>query len=118
MENLFTEEELKEEVYKCSKCALCRSVCPPFIETKDETTLARGKCVILNAVFQGKLKITENFIKKLDMCANCNKCQEICPSAINIEKVARSAIYLYYKKHPIQKLFLFKQKNAIRTTKV
>ena len=75
--------DIKEEVYKCSKCALCKSVCPVFLATKNEMYLPRGRFIILNNFFNYNKKLSANFIKDLDKCLNCNLCKDFCPSAID-----------------------------------
>ncbi len=78
---------IKEEVYKCSKCGLCQSVCPIFIATKNEMYLARGRYNILNNHFINKKPLSKKFIKELDMCLNCNACKNFCPSSIDSAKI-------------------------------
>ena len=77
------ESVLKEEIYKCSKCGLCKSVCPVFIATKNEMFLSRGRFIVLNAFYNSSKKITKDFIKNLDVCLNCNACKNFCPSNID-----------------------------------
>ncbi len=86
------ESVIKEEVYKCSKCGLCQSVCPVYLALKNEMFLPRGRFVILNNYFNNSKKLSENFIKNLDVCLNCNLCMKFCPSNIN-----SADIFNYYK---------------------
>jgi len=44
-------EEAKKEIAKCAKCGKCRSVCPVFLETGDETRVARGRISLAEAIF-------------------------------------------------------------------
>lgn len=81
------QEDIKEEIYKCSKCGLCKSVCPIFLATKNETYLARGRFIILNNFFYNKKKLNKNFINNLDFCLNCNLCKNFCPSNIDSTKI-------------------------------
>ncbi len=75
--------EIKEEVYKCSKCGLCQSVCPLYLATKNEMFLPRGRYIVLNNFFNNGKKLTKSFIKNLDICLNCNACKKFCPSNID-----------------------------------
>ncbi len=77
------DAEIKEEVYKCSKCGLCQSVCPIYLATKNEMFLSRGRYIVLNNFFNNGKKITKSFIKNLDICLNCNACKNFCPSNID-----------------------------------
>lgn len=80
-------ESIREEVYKCSKCGLCQSVCPLYIATKNEMYLPRGRYIVLNNLFNNKKKLSKNFIKNLDICLNCNACTDFCPSNIDATKI-------------------------------
>lgn len=77
------DAEIKEEVYKCSKCGLCQSVCPLYLATKNEMFLSRGRYIVLNNFFNNGKKLTKSFIKNLDICLNCNACKNFCPSNID-----------------------------------
>ena len=81
------EINIKEEVYKCSKCGLCQSVCPMFTALKNEMYLPRGRFNILNNYFNNGKQISENFIKEIDICLNCNACKKFCPSSIDSVKI-------------------------------
>ena len=105
MNDIFSENDLKEEVYKCSKCALCKQICPAYERTKNESLLAKGRCVVLCEILSGKIKLKRRFLKTFKECVNCNKCKRYCPSEIDMEKIANSVFVLYYKKHIIQRLF-------------
>ncbi|MBQ3642310.1 (Fe-S)-binding protein [bacterium] len=76
-------EELKDEVYKCSKCGQCRSVCPVFLATKNEMFSPRGRFITLNNYFNNNAKLSKEFINNLDICLNCNLCKSFCPSNID-----------------------------------
>lgn len=80
-------ENIKEEVYKCSKCGLCQSVCPLYLATKNEMYLPRGRYIVLNNFFNNHKKLSRKFIENLDICLNCNKCKDFCPSNIDAEKI-------------------------------
>ena len=78
-------EQIKEEIYKCSKCGLCKSVCPIYLATKNEMYLPRGRFIILNSLFNKKL--SNEFTKNLDICLHCNLCKDFCPSNINSAEI-------------------------------
>ena len=80
-------DKIKEEVYKCSKCGLCQSVCPIYITTKNEIYLPRGRYNILNNFFNSNKSLSKKFIENLDLCFNCNACKRFCPSNINSAKI-------------------------------
>lgn len=79
--------EYKEDIYKCSKCGICQSVCPVYKTTKNECAVSRGKFAILNGVIKNELNLNRNLVKNLDICLNCNICKEYCPSDIDAKKI-------------------------------
>lgn len=106
MNEIYNKNELEEEVYKCSKCALCKQICPPFQRTKNETLLAKGRCIVLNEIFKGNIKLSNHFLKSFRECIGCNKCMPYCPSSINMEKIAKSIFVYYYETHKFKRYIL------------
>ena len=89
--------DIKEEVYKCSKCGLCQSVCPIYLATKNEMYLPRGRYIILNNFFNNQKKLSKKFLKNLDVCLNCNLCKDFCPSNIDMEQIIEKLKNRYCK---------------------
>jgi len=89
-------KDYSEEIYKCTKCGLCQSVCPVFEATGLETAVSRGKFTLLNGILTGKIKFGKNISKYLDLCLGCKACFDFCPSGINAEEIIVSARSLNY----------------------
>lgn len=98
--------DFKEEVYKCSKCGLCQSVCPIYKATLKESAVSRGKFIILNGIIKGDLTLNKNVKKIVDNCLNCNACKNFCPSNIDSREIFTTVKNEYFKKYP----FLFFEK--------
>lgn len=90
-------EEYEEEIYKCSRCGLCQSVCPVFKASLNECAVSRGKFNMLNGVLKGDLKLNQKIKSYLDMCTGCNACKDFCPSKIDARKIFVAAKEEYYK---------------------
>lgn len=88
-------KDIKEEIYKCSKCGLCRSVCPVFLALKNEMFLPRGRFIVLNNSINNSIELHKSFVDKLDVCLNCNLCKDFCPSDINSSKIFTEIKSLY-----------------------
>ena len=58
-------KDYKEIIHKCSKCGLCQSVCPPYLETGNECTVSRGQFIMLRGIINGDLKMNKNINKYL-----------------------------------------------------
>ena len=80
------DEEIKKNISKCARCALCVQNCPIYDIKKDENNTARG--LICKLIGYEKKHLSEKEIKKdLKICLNCSKCQANCPSKVNTSKV-------------------------------
>ncbi|MDD3419822.1 MAG: (Fe-S)-binding protein [Candidatus Gastranaerophilales bacterium] len=84
-------QDYKDEIYTCSRCGLCQSVCPVFLATGKETTVSRGFFSTLMGVVKGHLKFNKKLRKNIDMCLTCNKCNAFCPSGIDASKIITAA---------------------------
>ena len=84
-------KDYTEEVYKCTKCGLCQSVCPVYKATGLETAVSRGKFTLLNGVINGKLKFNKKIAKNLELCLGCKACYDFCPSGISAEEIIAAA---------------------------
>jgi len=82
-------EQLQQEAGKCAKCGKCRSVCPVFIETLDETQVARGRITLAEAAFRGELEYSRRLEELIQSCVKCLRCQTICPSGVDYERILR-----------------------------
>jgi len=70
---------------ECGKCGLCRTICPVFDTNGIETLSPRGKIKI------SKSGITsERAAEVLLLCAMCKRCDEICPSGVDVTKTILS----------------------------
>ena len=76
-------DEVKQNILKCSRCGLCQEVCPVFKEIKDEKTTARGKLMQIWGLKKGDLKLNSKILKNFDLCLNCDKCKLNCPSGVD-----------------------------------
>jgi len=84
-------KDYAEDIYKCSKCGLCQSVCPVYKATGLETTVSRGKFTLLNGIINGKLKFNKKIAKNLELCLGCKACYDFCPSGISAEEIISAA---------------------------
>ncbi len=84
-------KEYSEDIYKCTKCGLCQSVCPVYKATGLETAVSRGKFTLLNGIIKGELKFNKKISKNLEMCLGCKACYDFCPSGISAEEIIIAA---------------------------
>lgn len=78
-------EDWKTEIDKCAKCGKCHTVCPVFLETGDEATVARGRISLAEALRDQQLVYTEKLRDYVYSCKKCMRCTRICPSGVDYE---------------------------------
>ena len=109
-------KDYKEIIHKCSKCGLCQSVCPTYLETGNECVVSRGQFIMLQGIIKGDLKMNKNINKYLDLCLKCGKCSGFCPSDIDIVEIILSAKSEYFKHSVEGKLLSILQSKQIFNT--
>ncbi|MFA6990274.1 MAG: (Fe-S)-binding protein [Candidatus Gastranaerophilaceae bacterium] len=99
-----------EDVYKCTKCGLCQSVCPVFEQTGLEAAVSRGKFTLLNGIITKDIEFTKKVSSYLDLCLSCDVCSDFCPSGIEAEEILTAAKHEAFKKgfvNPVKKLIIY-----------
>ncbi len=89
--------DFEDDIYKCSRCGLCQSVCPVYKATLNECGVSRAKFNMLNGILRGDLSFNRKIKSYLDLCTGCNACKKFCPSAIDVVKIFIAAKQEYYK---------------------
>ncbi|MBI4833952.1 MAG: (Fe-S)-binding protein [Planctomycetes bacterium] len=84
-------DDISKALKRCAKCGTCRSVCPVFKESKDETLSTRGKLALYDKALKGDLTASATLRKILDQCLVCMKCKYKCPSLVETTELIRSA---------------------------
>lgn len=81
-------ETLKRELVRCMKCGNCMSVCPIYNVEKKESSVARGKIALGEAVLSDDIKIDdETLVKLIFNCLVCKSCMMACPSGVRFDRI-------------------------------
>jgi glycolate oxidase iron-sulfur subunit len=81
----------KEDLDRCTKCGFCISSCPVYREERIESSVARGKIMLIRALLDGDLALTDEMAKQLNMCTLCRTCAENCPADTQVPSVIAAA---------------------------
>ena len=79
--------DIRSEIARCAKCGKCQSVCPVYIETGDESAVARGRITLAEAVMDGRLKLSRKVKAYMWTCLKCLRCSTVCPSGVAYEMI-------------------------------
>jgi len=66
-------------------------VCPTFLWERRESQSARGRMVLVKAVLDGKLAVSEIFKDRLATCTTCLACESSCPNSVPVTKIIQAA---------------------------
>jgi glycolate oxidase iron-sulfur subunit len=98
--------EVEDAIANCMKCGNCMEVCPIYKEFKTESTVARGKIALMEAVLSGQSDISAGFDKRMAMCVSCKACTAKCPCGVKADELiikGREAVVKTRGLHPIKK---------------
>ncbi|MGE5371137.1 MAG: (Fe-S)-binding protein [Solirubrobacterales bacterium] len=85
--NLKEIPPVRDQVRKCVRCGLCRSVCPVFAEIRNETAAPRGHVFMTQMLRDGEVAPSMKVYEKLGNCLLCETCTINCPSGIDIHEL-------------------------------
>ena len=80
------------EINKCAKCGKCRSICPVFIETGNESMVARGRISLAEALRNNEIFYTDLLRDYLLSCKKCLRCSSICPSGVDYDLIIQTML--------------------------
>ena len=71
----------------CVHCGLCTASCPTYVENGNENDSPRGRIYLMRAVRDGRLGLTKEVQRHLELCLDCRACETACPSGVQYGKL-------------------------------
>src|SRR5881396_1227207 len=66
----------------CVHCGLCTAACPTYLESGNENDSPRGRIYLMRAVTDGRIELTPQVRRHLELCLDCRSCESACPSGV------------------------------------
>ena len=109
---MYKIEDYAKEINRCIQCNFCLEHCPVYIEDGVESSVARGRLNLIQALLVEKtLAPSERAGELLNRCLLCTNCSQGCPSGIPVDDIVIMARAELQKKFGLGmgKRFLLRQ---------
>ena len=84
-------KRFEKDLELCMKCGFCAFWCPVYQEERVESSVARGKNMMIRALIAGDLEFTQEYAERLNKCTLCMTCTANCPARVQIPPVIVAA---------------------------
>lgn len=75
----------------CVHCGLCLPTCPTHVVLGEEMDSPRGRIYLIRAADEGRIGITDTFVKHMNLCLVCRACETACPSGVQFGAIMETA---------------------------
>jgi len=76
---------------QCIHCGFCLPTCPTYALLDVEMDSPRGRIYQMQAVAEGRMEISQEFVDHMYCCLGCRACETACPSGVQFGKLIESA---------------------------
>ena len=92
----------------CVHCGFCLPTCPTYLVLGNEMDSPRGRIWLIRSASEGKIGITDNFAKHMNLCLLCRACETACPSGVKfgfLMEAARGQVDRQYQYSAAERRF-------------
>ena len=72
---------------QCIHCGFCLPTCPTYAVLGVEMDSPRGRIYQMQAVAEGRMEISPEFVEHMYCCLGCRACETACPSGVQFGKL-------------------------------
>jgi glycolate oxidase iron-sulfur subunit len=76
---------------QCIHCGFCLPTCPTYAVLGIEMDSPRGRIYQMQAVAEGRLELSQEFVEHMNCCVGCRACETACPSGVQFGKLIEAA---------------------------
>ncbi|WP_069805602.1 (Fe-S)-binding protein [Thermogemmatispora onikobensis] len=76
---------------QCIHCGFCLPTCPTYALLGVEMDSPRGRIYQMQAVAEGRIAISPEFVEHMYCCLGCRACETACPSGVQFGKLIEAA---------------------------
>lgn len=80
-------EDLRQHIDQCVRCGACQAHCPVYLQTCRESSVARGKIALAEAVLAGTIDLEERLQQEAGLCLLCGSCAVKCPNQVPTDAI-------------------------------
>ena len=89
-----------ERILDCVHCGFCLPTCPTYLVLGNEMDSPRGRIYLMRAAAEGRVGISDTFVKHMNLCLVCRACETACPSGVTFGHLMESARGQARRKYP------------------
>lgn len=71
----------------CVHCGFCLPTCPTYALWGEEMDSPRGRIYLMKLGHEGKVRMTDTYVRHFDQCLGCMACVTACPSGVQYDKL-------------------------------
>src|SRR5215468_9384271 len=89
--NILNTAHTYDLMRQCIHCGFCLPTCPTYAVLGVEMDSPRGRIYQMQAVAEGRMAISPEFVEHMYCCLGCRACETACPSGVQFGKLIEAA---------------------------